>query len=63
MKRQKLHYRFHDPNPAETAADFLLKIFIAANREKAERAVQDAQLAAPPGLLSGRAETNGSRSA
>ena len=42
MKRQKLNYRFHNPNPADVTADFLLKVLIEANSEKVEKAVQEA---------------------
>ncbi len=28
MKKRKLNYRFHDPNTAETAANYLLKVLI-----------------------------------
>lgn len=36
MKKRKLNYRFHDPNPAEVTADYILKILIEANRGKVE---------------------------
>ena len=42
MKRQKLNYRFHNPNPVDVTADFLLKVLIEANSEKVEKAVQEA---------------------
>ena len=51
MKRQKLNYRFHNPNTAETTADYILQIFIEANRKKIEQAMQNAaaiQLASLP---------------
>ncbi len=28
MKKQKLNYRFHNPNTAEVTADYILKVFI-----------------------------------
>ena len=40
MKKRKLNYRFHDPNPAETAANYLLKVLIEANTSKVEQAIQ-----------------------
>ncbi len=40
MKKQKLNYRFHNPNTVEDTADTLLKIFIEANQEKAEAAIR-----------------------
>ena len=46
MKKRKLNYQFHDPNPAATTADYLLKIFMEANQEKVQLAIQDAALVA-----------------
>lgn len=42
MKKRKLNYRFHDPNPAAVTADYILEIFIEANAEKVEAAIQKA---------------------
>ena len=42
MKKQKLNYRFHNPNTAEVTADYILKVFIEANMKKVERAMQEA---------------------
>lgn len=42
MKKQKLNYRFHNPNTADVTADILLKVFIEANAKKVETAVQEA---------------------
>ena len=47
MKKRKLNYRFHDPNPAAVTADYILKIFIEANAGKVEAAVQQAAEAIP----------------
>ncbi len=47
MKKRKLNYRFHDPNPAAVTADYILKIFIEANAGKVEAAVREAADAAP----------------
>lgn len=41
MKKRKLHYRFHDPNPAEVTADYILKILIEANRGKVEEILRE----------------------
>ena len=41
MKKQKLNYRFHNPNTAEVTADYILKVFIEANMKKVERAMQE----------------------
>lgn len=42
MKKRKLNYRFHNPNSAEATADYILKVFIEANSEKVEKAIQEA---------------------
>ena len=42
MKERKLNYRFHNLNTVEATADILLKVFIEANSEKVEKAIQDA---------------------
>lgn len=42
MKKRKLNYRFHDPNPAAVTADYILKVFIEANMGKAEAAIRAA---------------------
>lgn len=42
MKKQKLNYRFHNPNTAEVTADYILKVFIEANMKKVERVMQEA---------------------
>ena len=42
MKKRKLNYRFHDPNPAAVTADYILKILIEANAGKVEAAIQNA---------------------
>lgn len=47
MKKRKLNYRFHDPNPAAVTADYILKIFIEANAGKVEAAIQKAADAIP----------------
>ncbi|MBD5472844.1 MAG: hypothetical protein HDR20_08090 [Lachnospiraceae bacterium] len=40
MKKQKLNYRFHNPNPADVTADYILKIFIEVNEKKVEQAIR-----------------------
>ena len=42
MRKQKLNYRFHDPNPRAVTADYLLKIFMEANENKVQRAIENA---------------------
>lgn len=42
MKKRKLNYRFHDPNPPAVAADYIMKIFVEVNTPKVERAIRAA---------------------
>ena len=42
--KKKLNFRFHDPNPAGVAAEYILKELIEANLPKAERAVREAKM-------------------
>ena len=42
MKERKLNYRFHNPNPTAATANYLLKIFMEANQEKVQLAIQAA---------------------
>lgn len=41
MKKRKLNYQFHDSNPAEVTADYILKILIEANRGKVEEILRE----------------------
>lgn len=41
MKKQKLNYRFHNPNTAEVTADYILKVFIEVNAKKVKRIMQE----------------------
>ena len=41
MKKQKLNYRFHNPNTAEVTADYILKVFIEVNMKKFDRVMQE----------------------
>ena len=34
MAKRKLNYRFHNPNPVEVTAEYILKVMIEANVEK-----------------------------
>ena len=45
MKKRKLNYRFHNPNPVDATADYILKVLIDANKEKVDRAIEKAALA------------------
>lgn len=40
MAKRKLNYRFHNPNPVEVTADYILKVMIEANTEKVEKAIR-----------------------
>lgn len=42
MKKRKLNYRFHDPNPAVATADYILSILIEVNQNKVQQAIQAA---------------------
>lgn len=42
MKKQKLNYRFHNPNPADVTADYILKVFMEVNEKKVEQAIKTA---------------------
>lgn len=44
MKKRKLNYRIHNPNPADVTADFLLKVLIEVNAEKVERVIKEAAM-------------------
>ena len=41
MAKRKLNYRFHNPNPVEVTADYILKVFIEVNAKKVERVMQE----------------------
>lgn len=36
MGKTVLNFRFHNPNPPEVSADYILKILIEANQKKVE---------------------------
>ena len=42
MKKQKLNYRFHDPNDPAVAAEYILKVFVEANQKKVEKVIREA---------------------
>ena len=42
MKRRKLNYRFHNPNPVAVTANHILKIMLEANMGKVQEALQRA---------------------
>lgn len=42
MKKTKLNYRFHNPNTDEVMANYLCKILVQANVEKARRLIEAA---------------------
>ena len=40
MAKRKLNFRFHNPNPVEVTADYIMKVMIEANHEKEEIAIR-----------------------
>lgn len=40
MEKTKLRYTFHNPNTAETAAEYILRVLIMANRSKLDEAIK-----------------------
>ena len=40
MAKRKLNYRFHNPNPVEVTADYILKVMIEVNTENVEKAIR-----------------------
>ncbi len=40
MKKQKLNYRFHNPNAVEATAEQLLKLFVKVNEGKVEEEIR-----------------------
>lgn len=41
VAKRKLNYRFHNPNPVEVTADYILKVMIEANTEKVEKILRE----------------------
>lgn len=41
MAKRKLNYRFHNSNPVEVTADYILKVMIEANTEKVEKILRE----------------------
>ncbi len=50
MPERKLNYHFHNPNTAAATADHLLKVFLDANRDKVEAALQAAAQTLAPDI-------------
>ncbi len=48
MAKHKLNYRIHNPNTAETTANFLLRLLIEANQKKVELSILAATQINPP---------------
>ena len=42
MDKKKLNFRFHNPNPAEATADYILKVLVQANIPKADESIKEA---------------------
>ena len=41
VARRKLQYRFHNPNTVAETADYILALFIEANRQKVESTLEN----------------------
>lgn len=41
LSKQKLNYRFHNPNTREETADYIAKLFVEVNKNKVERVIQE----------------------
>lgn len=39
--KQKLNFRFHNPNTPEASADYIARILIEANKAKVERIIME----------------------
>ena len=64
VAKQKLNFRFHNPNTAEATADYILKMFIEASKEKVEQAMRDAaEVAETPPISPAQPEPAESHSA
>ena len=60
MKETRLRYCFDNPNPLELTADYLIKLFVAVNREKVDEAIRQATQSQPelhPQLPEGEPQT------
>ena len=44
--KRRLNYRVHDPNPAETTAEYIAQVLVEVNRKIIESRLREA---APPG--------------
>ena len=42
VKKRKLNYRFHNPNPEADTAEYILRVFVEANMGKAEQVIRSA---------------------
>lgn len=42
MEKTKLQYKIIDPNAPEKSADYIYQLFIEVNKNKVERALQEA---------------------
>ena len=49
MAKRKLNYRFHNPNPVEVPADYILKVMIEAYAGKVAKAIQEVSKQFPDG--------------
>lgn len=42
LSKEKLNYRFRNPNSPEAAAEYILAVCLSANAKKVEQAIQSA---------------------
>ena len=61
MAKQKLNYRFHDPNPPGVAAEAIIRVLVEANMPKLERAIQNAAEESDPTMHKKVSRENHSR--
>ena len=47
-KQRKLNYLVHDPNPAETTAEYIAQVLVEVNRRKIESRLRGAALPGAP---------------
>lgn len=44
MKKSKLKFQFHNPNTAESTANYIVRIFMEADQIKVEHVIQNAKI-------------------
>ena len=51
VEKQKLTFRFHNPNPVEASAEYILRVLIEVNKPKLEKALQEASNKATSSII------------